>query len=95
MYLNDVFTVPGIAWLGMPGISVPAGLDSGRACRWGYSCIGKPFDEETVFAVARRRWKKRAAGFHTAMPADHGGGLGYERTLCEAIDRHLGNGDRA
>ena len=32
MYLNDVFTVP-VNLAGLPGISVPAGLSRGRACR--------------------------------------------------------------
>ncbi|MCL2428473.1 MAG: amidase family protein, partial [Alphaproteobacteria bacterium] len=49
MYLNDVFTVT-VNMAGLPGISVPAGLDSqGRPL--GLQLIGSPFDEETLFAL--------------------------------------------
>ncbi|GAB0116003.1 Asp-tRNA(Asn)/Glu-tRNA(Gln) amidotransferase subunit GatA [Acidisoma sp. 7E03] len=49
MYLNDVFTVnANIA--GIPGMSVPAGLDA-QGLPLGLQVLGKPFDEETVFAV--------------------------------------------
>jgi aspartyl-tRNA(Asn)/glutamyl-tRNA(Gln) amidotransferase subunit A len=50
MYLNDVFTVPA-NMAGVPGISVPAGLDA-QGLPLGLQVLGKPFDEETVFAVA-------------------------------------------
>jgi aspartyl-tRNA(Asn)/glutamyl-tRNA(Gln) amidotransferase subunit A len=63
MYLNDVFTVPA-SLAGLPGISVPAGLDSG-GLPLGLQLIGRPFDEETVFAGAAAL--ERAASF-TAVP---------------------------
>jgi aspartyl-tRNA(Asn)/glutamyl-tRNA(Gln) amidotransferase subunit A len=63
MYLNDVFTVPA-SLAGLPGISVPAGLDSG-GLPLGLQLIGKPFDEETVFAGAAAL--EKAAAF-TATP---------------------------
>ena len=63
MYLNDVFTVPA-NMAGVPGISVPAGLDP-AGLPLGLQVIGRPFDEETVFAVAAAI--ERAAGF-TASP---------------------------
>ena len=64
MYLNDVFTVTAnIA--GIPGLSVPAGL-YGRGLPLGLQVLGRPFDEETVFAVGGAI--ERAAGF-TALPA--------------------------
>ena len=63
MYLNDVFTVPA-NMAGVPGISVPAGLDV-NGLPLGLQVIGKPFDEETVFAVAAAI--ERAAGF-AALP---------------------------
>jgi aspartyl-tRNA(Asn)/glutamyl-tRNA(Gln) amidotransferase subunit A len=63
MYLNDVFTVPA-SLAGLPGISVPAGLDSG-GLPLGLQLIGRPFDEETVLAGAAAL--ERAACF-TAMP---------------------------
>jgi aspartyl-tRNA(Asn)/glutamyl-tRNA(Gln) amidotransferase subunit A len=64
MYLNDVFTVP-VNMAGLPGISVPAGLDA-NGLPLGLQIIGRAFDEETVFAVAGA--VERAAGF-TALPA--------------------------
>ena len=50
MYLNDVFTVPA-SLAGLPGISVPAGL-SDAGLPLGLQVIGRPWDEETVLAVA-------------------------------------------
>jgi aspartyl-tRNA(Asn)/glutamyl-tRNA(Gln) amidotransferase subunit A len=49
MYLNDVFTVT-VNMAGLPGISVPAGLDA-RGLPLGLQLIGRPFDEETLFAL--------------------------------------------
>ena len=63
MYLNDIFTVTGNL-AGLPGISVPAGLDANRL-PLGLQLIGKPFDEETVFRGAKAL--EDAAGF-TARP---------------------------
>jgi aspartyl-tRNA(Asn)/glutamyl-tRNA(Gln) amidotransferase subunit A len=69
MYLNDVWTVnANIA--GIPGMSVPAGLDA-AGLPLGLQVLGKPFDEETVFAVAAAL--ERAAGF-TARPSTWAGG---------------------
>ena len=50
MYLNDIFTVT-VNMAGLPGIAVPAGL-SGQGTPLGLQLIGRPFDEETLFAVA-------------------------------------------
>ncbi len=47
MYLNDVFTVTGNL-AGLPGASVPAGLDA-QGLPLGLQLLGKPFDEETLF----------------------------------------------
>ena len=71
MYLNDVFTVPA-NMAGVPGLSVPAGLD-GQGLPLGLQVIGRPFDEETVFAVGAAL--ERAAGF-THRPALRAGGEG-------------------
>ncbi|HZQ13839.1 MAG TPA: Asp-tRNA(Asn)/Glu-tRNA(Gln) amidotransferase subunit GatA [Pseudolabrys sp.] len=49
MYLNDVFTVT-VNMAGLPGISVPAGLD-GQGLPLGLQLIGRPFDEETLFSL--------------------------------------------
>jgi aspartyl-tRNA(Asn)/glutamyl-tRNA(Gln) amidotransferase subunit A len=49
MYLNDVFTVT-VNMAGLPGISVPSGLDA-RGLPLGLQLIGRPFDEETLFAL--------------------------------------------
>lgn len=59
MYLNDVFTVP-TSLAGLPGMSVPAGIDS-KGLPLGLQIIGKPWDEETVFGVASAI--ERAANF--------------------------------
>jgi aspartyl-tRNA(Asn)/glutamyl-tRNA(Gln) amidotransferase subunit A len=50
MYLNDVFTVT-VNMAGLPGIAVPAGLDA-QGLPLGLQLIGRPFDEETLFAAA-------------------------------------------
>ncbi len=63
MYLNDVFTVP-TSLAGLPGMSVPAGLDS-KGLPLGLQIIGKACDEQTVFQVARGI--EKAANF-TAKP---------------------------
>ena len=64
MYLNDVFTVPA-NMAGTPGLSVPAGLDS-QGLPLGLQVLGRPFDEETMFAVGAAI--ERAAGF-SAVPS--------------------------
>jgi aspartyl-tRNA(Asn)/glutamyl-tRNA(Gln) amidotransferase subunit A len=69
MYLNDVFTVPANL-AGVPAISVPAGLDA-NGLPLGLQVIGKPFDEETVFAVSAAI--EQAAGF-SALPQVRAGG---------------------
>ncbi len=51
MYLNDVFTVT-VNMAGLPGIAVPAGFDS-QGLPLGLQLIGRPFDEETLFAAAQ------------------------------------------
>ena len=50
MYLNDVFTVP-TSMAGLPGISIPAGLNT-KDLPLGLQIIGKAFDEEEVLRVA-------------------------------------------
>ena len=50
MYLNDVFTVPA-SIAGLPGMSVPAGLDA-SGLPLGLQIIGKPWDEEMVLRVS-------------------------------------------
>ncbi|MFN3892799.1 MAG: Asp-tRNA(Asn)/Glu-tRNA(Gln) amidotransferase subunit GatA [Beijerinckiaceae bacterium] len=51
MYLNDVFTVT-VNMAGLPGIAVPAGL-SRDGLPLGLQLIGRPFDEETLFAAGQ------------------------------------------
>ena len=63
MYLNDVFTVP-VNMAGLPGLALPTGLDA-SGLPLGLQVIGRPFDEETVFAVSAAL--ERAAGF-SAVP---------------------------
>nr|WP_298685322.1 Asp-tRNA(Asn)/Glu-tRNA(Gln) amidotransferase subunit GatA [uncultured Dongia sp.] len=64
MYLNDVFTVT-VNLAGLPGISVPAGLDS-NGLPLGLQMIGRAFDEETLLRSAQAL--EKAANF-TALPA--------------------------
>jgi aspartyl-tRNA(Asn)/glutamyl-tRNA(Gln) amidotransferase subunit A len=49
MYLNDVFTVT-VNMAGLPGLVAPAGL-SAEGLPLGLQLIGRPFDEETLFAI--------------------------------------------
>jgi aspartyl-tRNA(Asn)/glutamyl-tRNA(Gln) amidotransferase subunit A len=51
MYLNDVFTIPA-PLAGVPAISVPCGYAL-TGLPIGLQLIGKPFDEATLFRVAR------------------------------------------
>ncbi len=50
MYLNDIFTVT-VNMAGLPGISVPAGLDA-DGLPLGLQLIGRPFEEETLYKGA-------------------------------------------
>ena len=50
MYLNDVFTVT-VNLAGLPGVSVPAGLDS-QGLPLGLQLIGRALDEGTIFSLA-------------------------------------------
>jgi aspartyl-tRNA(Asn)/glutamyl-tRNA(Gln) amidotransferase subunit A len=61
MYLNDVFTVT-VNMAGLPGIAVPAGKD-GQGLPLGLQLIGRPFDEETLFAAARVIERSAATDF--------------------------------
>jgi aspartyl-tRNA(Asn)/glutamyl-tRNA(Gln) amidotransferase subunit A len=49
MYLNDVFTVT-VNMAGLPGLVAPSGLSS-EGLPLGLQVIGRPFDEETLFAL--------------------------------------------
>jgi len=51
MYLNDVFTVT-VNMAGLPGLVAPAGLNS-AGLPLGLQLIGRPFDEETLFALGQ------------------------------------------
>ncbi len=65
MYLNDVFTVTANL-AGLPGVSVPAGLDE-KGLPLGLQLLARPFDEETLFTGAHAL--EQAAGF-AAKPKD-------------------------
>jgi aspartyl-tRNA(Asn)/glutamyl-tRNA(Gln) amidotransferase subunit A len=64
MYLNDVFTVT-VNMAGLPGISVPSGLDA-QNLPLGLQLIGRPFEEETLFALGAVI--EQAAGSFAAEP---------------------------
>ena len=64
MYLNDVFTVT-VNLAGLPGLSVPAGLDS-KGLPLGLQLIGRPWDEETIIRAGGAI--ERAAQF-SAIPS--------------------------
>jgi aspartyl-tRNA(Asn)/glutamyl-tRNA(Gln) amidotransferase subunit A len=49
MYLSDVFTVT-VNMAGLPGMSVPAGLDR-QGLPLGLQLISRPFDEEALFSL--------------------------------------------
>ena len=51
MYLNDIFAVT-VNMAGLPGIAVPAGLDS-SGLPMALQLIGRPFDEATLFRAAQ------------------------------------------
>ncbi|RBI68447.1 Asp-tRNA(Asn)/Glu-tRNA(Gln) amidotransferase GatCAB subunit A [Roseovarius sp. TE539] len=59
MYLNDVFTVT-VNLAGLPGISVPAGLDA-QGLPLGLQLIGRPWEEGDLLNTAHAL--ERAAGF--------------------------------
>ena len=61
MYLNDVFTVT-VNLAGLPGISVPAGLDA-EGLPLGLQVIGRAWDE--AHRLPRRQALEEAAGFAT------------------------------
>ena len=63
MYLNDVFTVT-VNLAGLPGLSVPAGLNS-EGLPLGLQLIGRPWDEETIIRAGGAI--ERAASF-SAIP---------------------------
>jgi aspartyl-tRNA(Asn)/glutamyl-tRNA(Gln) amidotransferase subunit A len=64
MYLNDVFTVT-VNMAGLPGVSVPAGLDA-QGLPLGLQLIGRPFDEETLFSLGHVI--EKAAGSFAPTP---------------------------
>ena len=71
MYLNDKFTVPADL-AGVPAMSIPVGQDA-NGLPVGLQVIGRPFDEETVFAVAAAL--ERAAGFDALPTLRAGAGV--------------------
>ena len=69
MYLNDVFTVPANL-AGIPGISVPAGLNA-DGLPLGLQILSGAFAEDKMYAVAKAI--EDAAGFAARPPRMAGG----------------------
>jgi len=65
MYLNDIFTIP-VNLAGLPGMSIPCGFSS-SGLPIGLQLIGKPWDEERLFAVAAAY--EGATEWHTKRPS--------------------------
>jgi aspartyl-tRNA(Asn)/glutamyl-tRNA(Gln) amidotransferase subunit A len=64
MYLSDIFTIS-CNLAGLPGLSLPCGFTM-AGLPIGLQILGRPFDEETVFAVAHAY--EEATAFHTRAP---------------------------
>ncbi len=69
MYLADIFTVP-VNLAGLPGISVPCGLDS-KKLPIGLQLIGSPFAESTLMKVAHA-FEREAKFDNSGMTKAHG-----------------------
>jgi aspartyl-tRNA(Asn)/glutamyl-tRNA(Gln) amidotransferase subunit A len=63
MYLSDIFTLPANL-AGLPGISVPSGLDS-KKLPIGIQFLGRPMDETYLFGIAQAY--ERARGFFSSV----------------------------
>jgi aspartyl-tRNA(Asn)/glutamyl-tRNA(Gln) amidotransferase subunit A len=68
MYLNDIFTIS-VNLAGLPGISIPAGLDS-SGLPIGLQIIGRYFDDARVLGVAHRF--QQHSDWHLRRPPGHG-----------------------
>ncbi len=64
MYLSDIYTLP-VNMAGLPGISVPSGLDS-QGLPIGLQLIGKAFDESTLLGITHGYERVRGS---FALPA--------------------------
>ena len=91
MYLNDVFTVT-VNMAGLPGISVPAGLDR-QGLPLGLQLIGRPFDEETLFSLGQVI--EDAAGRFTpqalVVTPDFAGSAGRKARRLTMVTPHFGD----
>jgi aspartyl-tRNA(Asn)/glutamyl-tRNA(Gln) amidotransferase subunit A len=70
MYLSDIFTIS-CNLAGLPGLSLPCGFTSGKL-PIGLQLLGKPFDEETMLAMAHQyeqkaAWNKQAPELRGAV----------------------------
>ena len=64
MYLGDIYTIS-VNLAGLPGISVPCGLD-GKGLPIGMQLIGRPFEEETILGAGY--CFQNATDFHKQRP---------------------------
>ncbi|WP_422411378.1 MULTISPECIES: Asp-tRNA(Asn)/Glu-tRNA(Gln) amidotransferase subunit GatA [unclassified Endozoicomonas] len=65
MYLSDIYTLS-VNLAGLPGMSIPAGMASGRPA--GLQMIGRHFDESRLLNVAHRF--QQATDFHKQFPVN-------------------------
>ena len=91
MYLNDAFTVT-VNMAGLPGIAVPAG-SSAEGLPLGLQLIGRPFEEDTLFALGEVLERSAPS---VELPAaggrSEGGGDGRDRIETHPRrDRRLGD----
>jgi len=66
MYLADIYTLSANL-AGIPALSIPCGLTEGQGLPVGLQLMGRPFDEETLFAVGHRF--QQNTGHHLKSPA--------------------------
>lgn len=74
MYLSDIFTIS-CNLAGLPGLSIPCGMTTSHL-PIGVQLLGKPFDEQTLLAMAHQY--ENVTAWHRQMPSPaHPSGAGH------------------